>query len=83
MKKIISLFLLALMLCAGSAFAEDAWTNKPANAKAKKEDKGAVARNLSALAKKPEALRAAANIAKIRMKQRADAAAAKEAAAAR
>ena len=74
MKKIFSLFLLALMFCAGSAFAEDAWTNKPADAKAKKDDKGAVARNLSALAKKPEALRAAANIAKIRMKQREDAA---------
>lgn len=78
MKKTISLFLLALMLCAGSAFAADAWDEDSYGdeAPAKTEDKGAVARNLAALAKKPEALRAAANIAKIRMKQREEAAAA-------
>ncbi len=74
MKKNISLFLLALILCTGTAFAEDAWKDQPAAAKGKKDDKSAVARNLSALAKKPEALRAAANIAKIRMKQREEAA---------
>ena len=70
MKKNISLFLLAMMVLTASAFAADWDAN---GGTAKKEDKAAVARNLSALAKKPEALRAAANIAKIRMKQKEDA----------
>ena len=70
MKKSLSLFLLAMMVCASSLFAAD-WDED--TGEKKMDDKGAVARNLSALAKKPEALRAAANIAKIRMKQKEDA----------
>lgn len=77
MKKSFVLFLLATMFLAGQAFAaEDSWNSYgmgDSNTQTE-EDKKAVARNIAALAKNPEALKAAANIAKIRMKQREQAA---------
>ena len=80
MKKILALFLLGIVLLSGSAFAADDWDSygeqAPAKAAPTDADKKAVARNIAALAKNPEALKAAANIAKIRMKQKEDAAAA-------
>jgi len=82
MKKIFALFLLGMVLLSGSAFAADDWDSygEPAAVKAAPTDadKKAVARNIAALAKNPEALKAAANIAKIRMQQQADAKAAAE-----
>ncbi len=85
MKKSLVLFLLGMLCLTGSAFAaEDSWDSygmnddddKMAANQPSADDKKAVARNIAALAKNPEALKAAANIAKIRMKQRQEAAAA-------
>lgn len=82
MKKSLGLFLLGTVLVTGTAFAADDWDSYgyPADTAAKAgptdADKKAVARNIAALAKNPEALKAAANIAKIRMQQKADAEAA-------
>ncbi len=80
MKKILFLFLLGTVLLTGKAFAADDWDSYgdpvATTAAPTEADKKAVARNTAALAKNPEALKAAANIAKIRMKQKEDAAAA-------
>lgn len=82
MKKILGLLLLGVVLVSGSAFAKnDDWDSygsvtDTTNAAPTDADKKAVARNIAALAKNPEALKAAANIAKIRMKQKEEAAAA-------
>ena len=85
MKKSLVLLFLGIVLLTGKAFAaDDDWdsygneTAAPAKAAPTDEDKKAVARNIAALAKNPEALKAAANIAKIRIKQKQDAAAAAE-----
>lgn len=81
MKKSLWFFLLGTVLLTGTAFAaNDDWDSYGDQAQEKAaptaEDKKAVARNIAALAKNPAALKAAANIAKIRMKQKEDAAAA-------
>jgi len=80
MNKILGLLLLGVVLLSGAAYAADDWDSygdmSDTKAAPTEADKKAVARNIAALAKNPEALKAAANIAKIRMKQKEDAAAA-------
>ena len=80
MKKNFLLFLFGALLVAGTVYAADDWDSygnyDDQKVEQTAEDKKAVARNIAALARNPEALKAAANIAKIRMKQKEDAAAA-------
>ncbi len=65
MKKIFA-GIFALMMIANVAFAANEMDSKDK----KDGDKSAVARNLSALAKNPQALKAAASVAKVRAKQK-------------
>ncbi|OGW72169.1 MAG: hypothetical protein A2Y02_03585 [Omnitrophica bacterium GWA2_52_12] len=71
MKKLLAA-MFALMMISGVAFAADEWDDEDVQADS---EKSAVARNLSALAKNPQALKAAASVAKVRAKQKEMAAA--------
>ncbi len=71
MKKIFAAILVALCLTATAAYAANDWdSGSQKKGKATADDKKAMARNLSAMAKNPEALKAAANVAKVRSKQK-------------